>query len=167
MKLIKIELKSGKACSEVFETTQNAIRKYGIANISKFIEFHTKDVVVKSNDKGSAVVLSGRSFEDLNISKRCGYMVSYNRPNPDKVKPGLTMLELSDEFVLETEITSIQRYDKSLHKEWNSITPFKPGEEWDWVIYHRNSTIIPRAEAETKWGKLAGIQGGIGYAYKN
>jgi len=167
MKLFKIELKSGKACSEVFETPTQAIKKYGIANIAKFIEFHTKDVVAKITEKDSAVVLSGRSLEDLNISKRCGYMVSYNRPNPDKVKAGLTMLELSDEFVLETEITSIEKYDKSLHKEWSSITPFKPGEEWDWAIYHKNSNIIPRAEAETKWGKLAGIQGGIGYAYKN
>lgn len=167
MKLFKIELKSGKACSEVFETPQTAIRKYGIANISKFIEFHTKDVVAKSNEKGTAVVLSGRSLEDLNISKRCGYMVSYNRPNPDKVKAGLTMLELSNEFVLETEITSIEKYDKNLHKEWKNITPFKPGEEWDWAIHHKNSTIITREEAESKWGKLAGIQGGIGYAYKN
>jgi hypothetical protein len=167
MKLFKIELKSGKACSEVFETPQNAIKKFGISNISKFIEFHTKDVVVKSTDKGTAVVLSGRSLEDLNISKRCGYMVSYNRPNPDKVKAGLTMLELSDDFVLETEITSIERYDRNLHKEWKITEAYKPGEEWDWTIYHKNSTIITRAEAESKWGKLSGVQGGIGYAYKD
>ena len=59
MKLFKIELKSGKACSEVFETPTQAVKKYGISNISKIIEFHAKDVIVKSNDKGSAVVLSG------------------------------------------------------------------------------------------------------------
>ena len=70
MKLFKIELKSGKACSEVFETPTQAIKKYGIANIAKFIEFHTKDVVAKITEKDSAVVLSGRSLEDLNISKR-------------------------------------------------------------------------------------------------
>ena len=40
---------------------------------------------------------------------------------------------------------------------------FKPDKIWKWAIFHSNAKIITREEAEAKYGKIPGVQGGIGY----
>ena len=75
---------------------------------------------------------------------------------------GMKYFETSDNFVLEGEIVKLSKYDSILHHHWEG-PGFRPDKVWKWAIFHKNSTIITKEEAEAKYGKIPGVQGGIGY----
>jgi hypothetical protein len=163
MKMYKVHLKNDKFCSELFETPTAALKKYGAANIKKLEEVFSKEPI-KAKPTSSEIVLeiSARSLDDLKVSEAAGYTVTYNKPADDKVFEGMKMIETSDEYVLEATMGSIVKYDKLIHSEWKG-PGYRPEKEWEWAIYHKNATMITKKEALKKYGKFAGIQGGIGY----
>jgi len=164
-KLYKVQLKDGKIPTTLYHSIGDAIKAHGVKNIFKFDEVPTKKVnttnVAKSKDL--ILVLSSRSHDDLNLSIKCGYAVTYNCPSYKKIFQGMKYLEVSENSVLEGEILKLEKFDIKVHLDWASIIPRHQEKLWKWSIYHNNSTIIPREDAEKKYGKIPGVQGGIGY----
>jgi hypothetical protein len=164
-KLYKVQLKDGKIPSTLFHSISDAIKAHGVSNIVKIDEVSTKkpniSSITKSNDL--ILVLSSRSNDDLELSLKCGYAVTYNCPSYKKTFPGMKYLEVSENQVLEGEILKLEKFDLKQHYDWASIIPRHQEKIWKWSIYHSKSIIISRTEAENKYGKIPGVQGGIGY----
>ena len=74
-KKFKVELKEG-ICTEMFDSPQEAIKRFG-SNLKKLIEFESKEKK-KFVPNDTALLISARSDEDLEISSGCGYAVMYN-----------------------------------------------------------------------------------------
>lgn len=163
----KVQTSDGRLSVETFTTRQEAVRAYR-GNLEKLIEVPSKiknpTSLLPSNV--SALLISKRSDNDLEISLKCGYSVNYNCPSKDKLHLGLRYLEVSDNNVLEGEVVKLEKYEKSVHHHW--VGPgYRPEKEWCWAIYHKNSKIIPRKDAEKKYSNaLKGTQGGISYLKK-
>lgn len=166
MKMYRVHLKDSTPCSDLFETPTAALKKFGASNIAKLEEVNSKEIQIKKPVSTEVVLeISARSLDDLKISKEAGYTVTYNKPADDKVFDGMMMIETSDEYVLEAKMGSIVKYDKLIHSHWKG-PGYRPEKEWEWAIYHKNANIITKKEALAKYGKFAGIQGGIGYINK-
>ena len=162
-KAFKITLQDGRVIDKYFSTVQDAIKELGVKNIKKVDEVTIK----KSNTtvvpaKDSALVISMRSDNDLQLSLSCCYAVTYNCPSYKRIFPGMKYFETSENNVLEGEIVKLAKYDSLLHHHWKG-PGFKPDKVWKWAIFHKNSKIITKEEAEAKYGKIPGVQGGIGY----
>jgi len=162
-KAFKITLKEGQVSEKLFATVQDAIKEFGVKNIAKIDEVTIKKsstAVTPSRD--SALVISMRSEADLKLSMDCKYAVTYNCPSYKRIFPGMKYFETSEKFVLEGEIVKLAKYDSLIHHHWKG-PGFKPDKTWKWAIFHSNAKIITREEAEAKYGKIPGVQGGIGY----
>jgi hypothetical protein len=165
-KRYRVQLLDGKETTTLYETRQDAIRAHR-GNILKLVEVLPKQTTTKVITPPSeqlAIVISARSNEDLNISLDCGYAVMYNSPRKDKIYEGMRYLEVSDEFVLESTIYKLEKYEKSVHTKWGSIVPRFPNKTWKWALFHKNGKLISRKFAEEKYSNpLKGTQGGISY----
>lgn len=160
-KALKITLHDGRVIDKYYSTLQDAIRELGLKNIKKVDEVTIKKSrVVPSKD--SALVISMRSDEDLQLSLSCGYAVTYNCPASNRIFPGMKYFETSENNVLEAVIVKLAKYDSLVHHHWKG-PGFRPNRTWKWAIFHNNSRIISREEAESIYGKMPGVQGGIGY----
>lgn len=160
----KVELSDGRILSNVYPTRQDALRAHR-GNIRKLIEVVPKQIKnkIESTSDQQALLISGRSNEDLDISKDCGYAVMYNCPKRDKIYAGMRYLEVSDDYVLEADIERLEKYEKGAHHHWKG-PGYRPNKVWQWAIYHKNGKIINRKGAEAKYGNsLKGTQGGISY----
>jgi hypothetical protein len=164
-KLYKVQLKDGKIPTTLYQSIGDAINAHGAANVVKIDEVAGKKTsssgVDKSKDLG--LVLSSRSDDDLELSIKCGYAVTYNCPSYKKIYQGMRYLEVSDNFVLEGQILKLDKFDIKVHHDWAAIIPRHAEKIWKWSIYHTKAAIISRNEAEAKYGKIPGVQGGIGY----
>ena len=164
-KLYKVQLKDGKIPTTLYQSIGDAIKAHGAANVVKIDEVAGKKTgssgVAKSKDLG--LVLSSRSDDDLELSIKCGYAVTYNCPSYKKIYQGMKYLEVSDNFVLEGQILKLDKFDIKVHHDWAAIIPRYSEKIWKWSIYHTKAAIISRNEAEVKYGKIPGVQGGIGY----
>ena len=164
-KLFKVQLIDGKIPATLYQTASDAVKAHGAKNIKKIEEVaekKTKGTEV-SKSKDLILVLSSRGDDDLELSIKCGYAVTYNCPSYKKIFQGMKYLEVSENLVLEGEILKLEKFDLKIHHDWALIAPRLEGELWNWSIYHSKATIISRAEAEEKYGKISGVQGGIGY----
>lgn len=162
LKKYKVLLKQG-ICSDVFDTPIQAVKKFG-SNLNKVIEFTPPKKKKTEIPSQSALLISARSDEDLDISMECGYAVMYNCPSQAKLYEGMPYLEVSENNVLEGRVVRLDKFEKSIHTRWGNIVPRFPDRLWRYAIYHRGSKIISRKEAEKKYGKpLNGTQGGISY----
>ena len=162
-KAFKITLQDGRVIDKYFSTVQDAIKELGLKNIKKVDEVSIKKTnasVIPAKD--TALVISMRSEDDLKLSLSCGYAVTYNCPSYKRIFPGMKYFETSEHHVLEGEIVKLAKYDSLLHHHWKG-PGFKPDKVWKWAIFHKNSKIISKEEAEAKYGKIPGVQGGIGY----
>jgi hypothetical protein len=164
-KLYKIQLKDGKIPATLYQSTAEAIKAHGASNIAKIEEVPAKNSKLNEVNKSKdlMLVLSSRSDEDLALSIKCGYAVTYNCPSYKKIFQGMKYLEVSENLVLEGEIYKLDKFDLNVHHDWAAILPRHSEKLWKWSIYHRNAKIISREEAENKYGKINGVQGGIGY----
>lgn len=164
-KLYKVQLKDGKIPTTLYQTVGDAIKAHGAGNIVKIDEVAAKKsstgTIAKSSDL--VLVLSSRADNDLELSLKCGYAVTYNCPSYKKIFAGMKYLEVSENFVLEGEILKLDKFDLKVHHDWASIIPRHQEKIWKWAIFHTKATLIPRADAEKKYGKIPGVQGGIGY----
>ena len=163
LKKYKVRLKQG-ICSDVFDTPIQAVKRFG-SNLDRCIEF-TPPSKKKFADEPVelALMISARSDEDLDISIECGYAVMYNCPSKAKLYDGMTYLEVSDNNVLEGRLIRLDKYEKSIHTRWGNIVPRFPKKIWKYAVFHRNSKIISRKDAERKYNNpLNGTQGGISY----
>jgi hypothetical protein len=70
---------------------------------------------------------------------------------------------VSENYVLEGEILKLNKFDMKVHQDWAAIMPSDAKKIWKWAIFHTKSAMISRADAEAKYGKISGVQGGIGY----
>lgn len=162
-KAFKITLHDGRVIDKLFPTLQDAIKELGVKNIKKVEEVNIKkSSTAVTPSKDSALVISMRSEEDLQLSLSCGYAVTYNCPASNRIFPGMKYFETSENTVLEGEIVKLAKYDSLVHHHWKG-PGFKPDKVWKWAIFHKNSKIITKEEAEAKYGKIPGVQGGIGY----
>ena len=162
-KAFKITLKEGQVSEKLFATVQDAIKEFGVKNIAKIDEVNIKKsstAVAPSRD--TALVISMRSEDDLKLSLDCKYAVTYNCPSYKRIFPGMKYFETSENFVLEGEIVKLAKYDSLVHHHWKG-PGLRPDRVWKWAIFHKNSKIISREEAESIYGKMPGVQGGIGY----
>ena len=164
-KRYRVQLLDGKETTTLYETRQEAVRAHR-GNIAKLIEVlpkHTKQKVTPIISEKMAIVISSRSNEDLEISKNCGYSVTYNSPKMDRIYDGMKYLEVSKEFVLEATITKLEKYEKSVHHHW--VGPgYRPDKTWKWALFHKDAKITPRKLVEQKYDNpLKGTQGGISY----
>ncbi len=161
----KVVFLDGMTSNESYNTRQDAIRAHR-GNISKLIEVIPRKTVKKTEPTPSikeALLISKRSDEDLELSKSCGYAVTYNCPRKDRLYEGMRYLEVSDGNVLEAEVMRIERYEKSLHHHWKG-PGYRPDKEWAWAIFHKNGKIKPKSEMVKKYtNPLKGTQGGISY----
>lgn len=159
----KITLHDGRVIDKYFATLQDAIKELGLKNIKKADEVTIKkSSAAVAPSKDSALVISMRSEEDLQLSLTCGYAVTYNCPSYKRIFPGMKYFETSENSVLEAEIVKLAKYDSMVHHHWKG-PGFKPDKTWKWAIFHINAQMITRADAEAKYGKISGVQGGIGY----
>ena len=166
VKMYKAHLKHGSTVIELFETPTDIIKKFGAGNIAKIEEVFLKKAQEDKSTSKSALEISARSMEDLEISKDCGYAVTYNKPAINKIYEGMPYLETSSEYVLVGDFIRLEKYDKIIHHHW--VGPgYRPEKTWKWALYHRNARIVPREEVEKVYGKLSGVQGGIGYIKLN
>jgi hypothetical protein len=160
----KVYLKDGRIPETLFSTIQEAFKVHGVKNILRVDEVPVgkgnKTIIAPNKDL--ALVISMRSEQDLHISLDCGYAVTYNCPSYKKIYPGMPYFETSEKWVLEGKILKLARYDKLIHHHWKG-PGLHPEKEWKWSIFHTQSVIISRDEAEAKYGKFSGVQGGIGY----
>lgn len=161
----KVVFLNGITSTESYNTRQEAIRAHR-GNVSKLVEVIPKKPIKKNEVVAStneALLISKRSDEDLEISKNCGYAVTYNCPKKDRLYEGMRYLEVSDDNVLEAEVLRIERYEKSIHHHWKG-PGYRPDKEWAWAIFHRNGTIKSKVDMVKKYGNpLKGTQGGISY----
>jgi hypothetical protein len=164
-KLFKVQLKDGKIPTTLYQSIGDAIMAHGVNNIVKIDEVSAKKKITSeiSKAKDLILVLSSRSDDDLELSIKCGYAVTYNCPSYKKIYQGMKYLEVSDNFVLEGQILKLDKFDIKVHHDWAAIIPRHAEKIWKWSIYHTKAVIMPRAEAEAKYGKIPGVQGGIGY----
>lgn len=161
----KVVLLNGLTSSTLYNTRQEAIRE-NRGNISKLVEVVPKQTkeIKHTFDTSEVLLISQRSNEDLDISLECGYAVMYNCPSRKKIFHGMKYLEVSPEKVLVGEIVRLEKYERSMHTRWSSITPRFPDKQWKYTIFHKNSKIISREEAEKMFNNpLKGTQGGISY----
>ena len=163
-KAYKVHLIDGKIPITLYPSFNDAVKAHGLKNISK-----VEEVIIKKGNSASVapskdliLVLSSRSDDDIELSMKCGYAVTYNSPSYEKIFTGMRYLEASEKLVLEGVILKREKYDSKLHLDWSSIIP-RNKKLWNWSIYHSNSTVITREEAEKNYGKISGVQGGIGY----
>jgi len=162
-KAFKITLKEGQVSEKLFATVQDAIKEFGVKNIAKIDEVNIKkSSVTIAPSRDTALVISMRSEEDLKLSMVCKYAVTYNCPSYKRIFPGMKYFETSEKFVLEGEIVKLAKYDSLVHHHWKG-PGLRPDRVWKWAIFHKNSKIISREEAESIYGKMPGVQGGIGY----
>ena len=164
-KLFKVHLKNGKIPVTLYQSVTDAMKEHGANNIAKIDEVSAKNGkssdVLKSKDL--ILVLSSRADNDLELSIKCGYAVTYNCPSYKKIYQGMKYLEVSENFVLEGEILKLEKFDPKVHQDWAVLLSKDTQKLWKWSIYHTKAVIIPRLEAEIKYGKIPGVQGGIGY----
>jgi hypothetical protein len=167
--LFRIHLKNGKKSEKLYESTKEWMADFKVHEVLKIedvkVNSKTKKPKVSelSTIKGDLILLiTKRSKNDIDLSKECGYTVTYKKPSFIKVFKGMKFLEASDDFVLEAELDNIVEYNKEVHTYWKG-PGYKPNEEWSCTIFHINSNVIPREEAEKLYGKLKGTQGGISY----
>lgn len=161
IKQYKVQLKEG-ICSDIFNSPQEAMKKFG-SNLARLIEYQSKVKKETNVPTDTALLISGRSDDDLETSLDCGYAVMYNCPNKTKLYEGMPYLEVSENNVLEGKVVRLENYSKSLHHHWKG-PGYRPEKEWKWAIYHKKSKIIPRSEAVKKYNNsLNGTQGGISY----
>ena len=164
-KLFKVQLKNGKIPSTLYQSISDAMKTHGATNIAKIDEVSTQKgksaEVLKS--KNLILVLSNRADNDLELSMKCGYAVTYNCPSYKKIYQGMKYLEVSENLVLEAEILKLEKFDLKVHHDWAELLTKGAQKLWKWSIYHTKAVIIPRSEAEIKYGKIPGVQGGIGY----
>ena len=145
----KITLHDGRVIDKYFATLQDAIKELGLKNIKKADEVTIKkSSAAVAPSKDSALVISMRSEEDLQLSLSCGYAVTYNCPASSRIFPGMKYFETSENTVLEGEIVKLAKYDSLVHHHWKGLG-FKPSKTWKWAIFHKNSKIISREEAES------------------
>jgi hypothetical protein len=163
-KAFKVFLKDGRIPDILYSTMQEAFKTHGLKNILRVDEVAVgkanKSSVMPSKDM--ALVISMRSEKDLKISLDCGYAVTYNCPSAQKIYDGMSYLETSENSVLEGKLLKLTKYDKLIHHHWKG-PGLHPDKEWKWAIFHKDAQIISREEAEKKYGKISGVQGGIGY----
>lgn len=163
-KAFKVFLKDGRISGILYPTMQEAFKAHGLKNILRVDEVYVgnanKSSVIPSKD--TALIISMRSEEDLKISLDCGYAVTYNCPSAQKIYTGMHYLETSLNTILEGKLVKLARYDKKIHHHWKG-PGLHPDKEWKWAIFHKDSQIISREEAENKYGRISGVQGGIGY----
>ena len=164
-KLFKVQLKDGKIPTTLYQSIGDAIKAHGVNNIVKIDEVSAKKKITSEISKALdlILVLSSRSDDDLELSIKCGYAVTYNCPSYKKIYQGMKYLEVSDNFVLEGQILKLDKFDIKAHHDWAAIIPRHAEKIWKWSIYHTKAAIISRNEAEAKYGKIPGVQGGIGY----
>jgi hypothetical protein len=164
-KLYKVQLKDGKTVPTFYQSVGDAIKAHGASNIDKIHEVIAKkdptQEVAKLKDL--VLVLSSRNDDDLDLSMKCGYAVTYNCPSYKKIFKGMKYLEVSENYVLEGEILKLNKFDMKVHQDWAAIMPSDAKKIWKWSIFHTKSVMISRADAEEKYGKISGVQGGIGY----
>jgi hypothetical protein len=164
-KLYKVQLKDGKTIQTLYQSVGDAVKAHGASKIDKIHEVIAKkdanQDVAKSKDL--VLVLSSRNDDDLDLSMNCGYAVTYNCPSYRKIFKGMKYLEVSENYVLEGEIIKLNKFDMKVHQDWAAIIPKHSDKIWKWAIFHTKSVMISRADAETKYGKISGVQGGIGY----
>jgi len=164
IKKIKVTLKNGMSHPELFDTATMAVKTVGISNILKMEEVNqeVKQKYGHEFNKDQCLVISKRSNIDLEISLKCGYTVTYNKPSLQKVYNGMTIFETSEGAVLISKFVTLRNWDCNTHKDY---TPpgYRPDKEWEWAIFHKDSEIFDRSELEKKIGKIPGVQGGIGY----
>jgi hypothetical protein len=163
-KLYRVQLIDGEQPSTLYQTRQEAVRAHR-GNISKLIEVLPKQTKPKPipTIEQLAIVISSRSYEDLEISKDCGYTVTYNCPKMDNIFEGMKYIEVSKDFVLEATIQRLEKYEKGAHHHWKG-PGLKPDKIWKWAIYHKDGKLTPRKVAELRYDNpLKGTQGGISY----
>jgi hypothetical protein len=161
LKKYKVVLKQG-ICSDIFDSPIQAVKRFG-SNLEKVVEFTPPKKKKTETPTQQALLISGRSDDDLNLSLDCGYAVMYNCPTRSKLYLGMPYLEVSKNVVLEAEVVRIEKYEKSIHHHWKG-PGYRPEKEWAWAIYHRNGKILQRENAQTKYeNPLNGTQGGISY----
>jgi len=163
-KKFRVMLLNGTVTDTLYDTPMDAMKAHR-GDIKKLIEVAEKKKsgsVRFSQDEG--LFVSQRSQEDLEISHRCGYAVMYNCPSRQRIFSGMKYFEISDDFVLEGEILKLEKYDRSLHSGWSHVIPAKEKKVWKWVIFHKNTKMLPRIDVETKYKtSFKGTQGGISY----
>ena len=167
--LFRIHLKNGKKSEKLYESTKEWMADFKVHEVLKIedvkVNSKTKKpkVLELSTIKGDLILLiTKRSNEDIGLSSECGYTVTYKTPSFLKVFKGMKFLEVSDNLVLQADLDNIVEYDKEKHIHWKG-PGYKPNEEWSCTIFHTNSNVLPRVEAERIYGKLKGTQGGISY----
>jgi len=164
LKKFKVIQKNGMSHPTLFDTIGEAIKAVGIKNVQKFVEVEDpkskgKPDVMKGDEM---LVISKRSNEDLEKSLQCGYTVTYNKPNLEKVYRGMTVLETSEDRVLVGKFKDLTNWDPAVHKDY--IPPgYRPDKDWEWAIFNTDAEIVDRAKLEEEIGRIPGVQGGIGY----
>jgi hypothetical protein len=166
--LYRIHLKNGKTSEKLYETTKDWMADYKIHEVLKIEDVRLKSKSKKlklelSTTNGDLILLiTKRSNEDIGLSNECGYTVTYKTPSFLKVFKGMKFLEVSEDLVLQAELDNIVEYEKEKHIHWKG-PGYKPNEEWSCTIFHTNSNVLTREDAEIIYGKLKGTQGGISY----
>jgi hypothetical protein len=166
--LFRIHLKNGKTSEKLYETTKDWMADYKIHEVLKIEDVRLKSKSKKlklelSTTNGDLILLiTKRSNEDIGLSNECGYTVTYKTPSFLKVFKGMKFLEVSEDLVLQAELDNIVEYEKEKHIHWKG-PGYKPNEEWSCTIFHTNSNVLTREDAEIIYGKLKGTQGGISY----
>jgi hypothetical protein len=164
LKKFKVILKSGISHPTLFDTVGQAIKEVGVKNVAKLEEVEDPKAK-KSSTQFSGdemLVISKRSNEDLDKSLKCGYTVTYNKPNLDKVYRGMTILETSEDRVLIGKFKDLTNWDPAVHKDY--IPPgYRPDKDWEWAIFNTDAQIVDRSKLEEEIGRIPGVQGGIGY----
>lgn len=162
-KKYKVITKQGKSHGTLFDTLKTAISTIGVSNIQKIEEVNISDSSDdKIVDKKIAMLLTKRSDDDINISKKSGYTVSYVKPVNAKLFDGMKVIEVGETTVLVATLKVISRYEASLYPAWDS-SKYDSTKEWDWVLLHKGAKLMKMKEAIQQFGDLSGSTSGTSY----
>lgn len=165
VKKYKLILKNGKAFPKLFDTVKDAIASAGTEGILKLEEVnHKEDVSDEKIDTRIFAIVSRETNAEVVKSDSSGYAVTVNRPALTRVYQNMPLIEVGEDFVVESTLTTIGRYDRRLHKVWDG-----DGKDWEWVLYHTRGKKLTIDEAKKKYGNFdeqLGRDGAISYGMK-
>jgi len=159
IKKYKVITKDGKAVSQLFETIKDALHHVGTDKVQKIeelnLEEEMKDTLV---DRRNLIIIARKSNTELEFSDKTNQSLTYSRPMLTKVFNGMTILEVGEDKVLESNLSVIGRYDRGIQRVW------EVGDEkdWEWVLYHKKGKFLTVEEATSKYGDLDKAMGKIG-----
>ena len=165
IKKYTVELKDGKSHPHTFETVKDALREIGVSRIGKIEEINREEEVSETLiDKRNVAVIARRTDAEIEVSHKSGHAPTFTRPALTKVFERMTVLELGETKVLESNLSAIGRYENNLNKEWATNA-----KEYEWVLYHTKGKVLTIEEANAKYKeleKLSPKEGNLTYMSK-